>query len=243
MPFQSAASPPQETARRANRAHTHDMRLSNLVSCPGAPQSLARVGAHRVGNLEAKLLMLAIMGVYFWRDAVTARARAETRPEVGDLFAGLLVPALVMTLAVSSNGLAMLQGAYVQHEFGAHDGARPALWLLLDQVAILIGTAGLMEIIRRALYIPFGAEQDAKLIGLRVQVAMYRGLLQRHLLAALGIGAIFGAVGGPYMAAFLAGELLLMWGGSVLVLRHFEKKRGATADRTDRRAPESTPPK
>jgi hypothetical protein len=183
-----------------------------------------------MANSVAKLLLLAIAGIYLWREVRTARARAASRPDVEGLAGGLLAPALVMTLAVSVNGLAMLQAAYVEHVMALNLQARAAWWLALDQLAVCAGTTGLMEIIHRALRIPLDGEPDAKLIGLRVQLAMYRGLFAEHLPAVLGLVLFVGVAGSVETTVMLACELLAMWGGTALLLRHLEKKRAGAPD-------------
>lgn len=192
-----------------------------------------------MANLFAKLLLLAMMGVYVYLDVVTARARTAGRANAEAIMAGLLRPALPMTLALAGNALAVLQGVYAQHEYGSDPVTRSTLSLVFDQIGVLIGTAALMEVVRRALCIPLDAVHDPTLIGLRVQIAMYEDLLGRHLLVALGIGALFGVVSGPGLAAFLACELGIMWGGAVLLLRHLERKRTPRAARC---SVESSPP-
>lgn len=215
-------------------------RLVGAAVCSSTPTSRAGAPAHydrarrprgalgdrSVDNFGAKLLLLVLAAVHLARSTAAARARVAERPEVDGLAAGLLAPVVIMTLALAANGLAMLQRAYLEAVAlaGAPDPAFSS-GLLLDQAAVWVGTGALFEIARRALAVPFGADDDAKRIGLRVQIAMYRKLLAEHLPAVLGLGVVFGIAAGPGVAALLAAELAFMWGCAAFALQHLERKR------------------
>ena len=169
-------------------------------------------------NSLAKCLLLLLGIAYVIGDCWTAKQQCRDRANPQEWQGAIFSPALVMTLALTANGLAFMQEVSVNQVLQFPDGG--GTWQLLkEQLAVLSGTGLLFEIVRRALAGPIEADDTPLVAGYRLQIRLYRRLLKEHLLAVLGVGAVFGIASGFGMAAFLACELVLMWAGAVAMLR------------------------
>ena len=174
-------------------------------------------------NSLAKSLLLLFALIYLAWQYLTASQQVIGQPNEQELKQALFMPALVMTLSLAANGLAFMQEAYILNEFGFAE--EPSKFnLLRDQFSILVGTGCLFEVVRRALQIRIGEGERPQVVGLRVQITMYRRLFKKHLWAVLGMGMVFGIASGPGMALFLGGELALMWLGASFFLHYFKHR-------------------
>ena len=172
-------------------------------------------------NGSAKLMLLAFAGCYsiwHYRTATRSLAHLADRFNWQEIRDALLGPAMIMTISLAVNGLAVLQSVYVDYIITYQDmdvisfsRLTSELFLLRRQLSVILGTGALYEIVRRALKTPLEPADTPKIAGLRVQVTMYRFLFQKHLFAITGVGVVFGVVAGPGIAGLLAVELALMW--------------------------------
>ncbi|MCZ7644864.1 MAG: hypothetical protein M5U26_06210 [Planctomycetota bacterium] len=187
----------------------------------------------------AKLLVLfsGLAGVALAYVRVSRRFRG--RPDASAWTGSLLMPAAVIILSLAMNAVAFIHERHTAWEIDFYaevlepDGTfrtqAPSRWsLVLEQLGVLLGTASLYGVVLGALGREIPESDDPRTAGLRVQVAMYRGLFTEHLLALLGLGTVFGLAGGGGVILLLAAELLLMWAGAALVLRYMA--RGGAAE-------------
>lgn len=174
-------------------------------------------------NLTAKLLVLALGGIFAYLDFDTVRRR-HPGPEASDWRGALILPAWAMTAALAVNAPAFMQLTYTTNVFGGV-GEEASWRLWRDQFAVLAGTGLLMELVRRALNTPLQPDDTPRMADLRVQITMFRRLLGEHLLAAAGLGVVFGILSGPALTLFLAAELAVMWGLSWVLLQRLGARR------------------
>jgi len=187
-------------------------------------------------NMFAKALLIVI-GIFFivW-DRYILYKRLKGNPDKDELIQSIYLPALIMTLALAANALAFMQMLNLEmmmemnREVFRPDGSIESsgisqLSVLRKQLSIIIGTGLLMLIIRNAIDRDYHDDSDPpRVIGVKVQMEMYKNLMVRHWWAVIGVGAVFGVITGPGVVLLLALELTIMWFGCYIGLRYFKHK-------------------
>ncbi len=162
------------------------------------------------------LLMLLTAGAFaarLWLVVGRATAGLADADERRDT---LRAAGIVMQLCLVCNGLGFFGAARIG---AVVDGVPDPAALLWDQLAVLAGTAALLELVVRAVReeTVLGAESP-RLAWIRALTAIVERLLPRFAWAAVGLGTVFGIASGPGIVLFLAGELALMWAFGRLAL-------------------------
>ena len=158
---------------------------------------------------QAVTLMFVVAGAFAVRLWVAVGRATEGYSDPEDGRHVLRVAGVVMQLCLVTNGLGFLSTARIPDTF---DGS-PVPWgVLWDQLAVLVGTASLLELVARAVRdeAELGMEDPGK-AWMRALLTITERLLPRFWWAAAGLGVVFGIASGPGVVLFLAVELLLMW--------------------------------
>ena len=181
-----------------------------------------------------KLLLIGVGIAFILTGYTHLRRRFADREDRDEWVTQLLWPAAVMILALVANGLAFIGSAYIESVMMAQQGTwRPdgrmypvlmvfAFWR--GPLMVVVGTAGLCMVSLRAYWQPIQEGDTPKIASMRLQESIFRQLMTRHILAVLGIGTVFGVVGGPGPLLLLAAELVFMWVGSKFALAHMLNK-------------------
>ena len=156
------------------------------------------------------LILLLVCSAVVYRFTTRVRGEMRRSPDLHERLSPLLALGIVMILSLLANALGMVSWV----EIAVWSGQQPpdVLYVLKEQAALILGTAGLVALVPVSLLRPeVYAHPDPRLGSLRGIVYMLESLIVRFLLALLGFGLVFGVLGRSAVAVLLAGELLLVW--------------------------------
>ena len=168
------------------------------------------------------LAMAGLTAAVAWRAWAATGRIAAGKESPTDWRVGLMGAVLGVQGVLFMNALAFV-GA-VQVAAIEEPGRTP---LLESQLALLLGTGGLMLLVARGLDAPGVADapDPGAAVG-RAFGGVLGGLMVRFWLAAAGVGLVFG-VRAPGVALLLAVELTLVWGVGRLAVRRSGRRAPA----------------